>query len=160
MADFPLRRAILWIRKVLEINVKTDVPESVSNEVVPKIDLFGWDRYSELEFETITSGIGASQVNFPLVPEGVNHLYVFGSARVNIAGPTNLWVGIFNAAGGTGITPSRSVINGERVSIQRPVLAPPGFALQGRSDAAVVGGNIVLEAFRIVLPPGEYVNAT
>ncbi len=157
-----INRALSWLKKTLEITEKTTAPDSLMADVRSTIDVFGWERMAEAEFETATSGVGGSNVQFTSVPTGVVHLYLHASVRIDVAGPFNVWVGIRGPARGpigtVACSPVAAAIDAQKVSpLFRPVILPEGFQLEGRSEAAVALGSVILEAFRIVLPVGEYI---
>lgn len=162
MARDKVKRAFIWIRSALRIIDRTTLPGEILGEIRPTLDTFGWDRLAEATFETATGGVGASNVQFTTVPAGFVHLYLQASARITVAGPFNVWVGMRGPAvgpiGTVACAPLAAAILGQKAApIQRPVIVPEGFSLEARSEAAIVAGSVILEAFRIVLPVGEYI---
>ena len=157
-----INRPFSWLKKVLEITEKTTAPDSLLANVQSTMDVFGWERCPEATFETGTSGVGASNVQFVVVPPGFIHLYIQASVRITVAGPFNVWVGLRGPAAGpvgtVAVSPVAAAILAQKVApLFRPVIVSEGFQLEARSEAAIVAGTLILEAFRIVLPAGEYI---
>jgi len=161
-----IKRAILWIRKTLEITEKTTLPGTVSGEIQPVIDAFGWDRYSE-SVNTSTSVTNVSVVNSPVVPEGF--LRVVFEASVNTGNDVlafTLWMELVHS------TPSALRIGlirpfllpagnaNVRIGLERPLILGPGDNLSGLSNPATGAGLLLTLRQRSVdLPIGEYIPA-
>lgn len=159
MSADKIKRSFLWLRKTLRVIDKTTLPGQILGEVRPTLDTFGWERLAETEFETATSAVGGSNVQFAAVPPDTVHLYLQASVRITVAGPFNVWVGVRQPSGGTvALTRLEAAILLQKVApLARPVIIPEGCQLEARSEAAIVAGTMILEAFRIVLPAGEYI---
>ncbi len=50
-----IKRAILWIRRNLEIKERTNVPEFVDNIVRPTMDVLGWERLLQTRSSAISN---------------------------------------------------------------------------------------------------------
>ncbi len=158
--EFPLRRAILWIRRVLEINVKTDVPESITNTVTPTLDLFGWELLKGLEREVVAAAGAVSAIALPIVPAGEAHFYMFADISHNdAANPHEINIQ-YRATGSqdVSITPTQDLAAGFLQSFTRPTLVLAGDRLLGVAQTAIPGGStFTMRGKFLRMQIGEYV---
>jgi len=139
-----------------------ELPHVVSDIIHPKLDALGWLRYSEVVFETAFT-TNSSLVNHALVPSGEAHLYLHANARATGGDPpagSSVTVVLVNGAQFAAVGPSRTdPLSGHIVAaLTKPVVVPTGFNLGLRASAAAgVGVSWTLEAWKIILPVGEYI---
>ncbi len=158
--EFPLRRAILWIRRVLEINVKTDVPESVTNTVTPSLDLFGWDLLRSFERNVVQAAGPTLAIALPLVPAGEAHWYMFCDISHNdAANPHDINIQ-YRATGSqdVSITSGESLASEVIQAFTRPTLVLAGDRLLGVSqDNIPAGSTFTMRGKFLRMQIGEYV---
>jgi len=165
MAD-KIKRAIIWLRKSLDITERTDVPGSINDEIRPILDAFGWDRLKEVENSTV-SGTATTSVNGPTVPDDVIRLVVMCSVNHtdrSVLVFHHLWVDLKPpGANSVGVSRPQSVPGSAaaeeiRVPVQRKFLMRPGENLRARASPATgVGITLEMRQLFVDLPIGEYV---
>ncbi len=158
-----INRALMWLRKTLEITEETDSPQILSELLRPTIDVFGWER---LRGPTVhdTSGAGApnTTVNGPVTPDDVLRLVLYASiVHTEAAVSRFLFIQKEMPA------PSTAIVGITSPKIQLPPLVnegadrwiylEPGSRLQGVTDVALIAGALVLDINFIDLPIGEYI---
>ncbi len=160
-----INRAFSWIKKVLEVTEPTTVPERVLAEVRPSLDVFGWERYEDIETETQTVA-DATAASAAAVPDGVNRLYLAAEVGTNdIVNQFTFWIEAFPLGGvQVAITPpvtppvqdaTSTIRNG---GLPRPFLLGPGGRLRGRVAPATAGGaTLTIRTLFIDIPFGEYI---
>ena len=159
-----INRGFMWIRKVLEITEETEVPQVVSEQVRPAIDLFGWDRYTPGHPDDINAQgtLAADSVLLAPVPAGIMRYVIFASCSHNdpVAGGLELSIQV-RVEGALDIGVSRPIqvlANPTRVGIERSILMAPGEVLLCRSNPAPAAGTRIFIRYRFVdLPFGEYI---
>jgi len=158
-----IKRAILWIRKTLEITERTNVPEAIENVIRPTLDVLGWQRLSE----TISVGFSAAapaavvQVT-TAVPEGIFRYIVKCSGHHSDAGVTHeVWLskrGEPKSVVDVGIPLDRqSIQDSEFSSMIGSTFLLAEEILFFRTRSALVAGNLSLELEVIDIPIGEYI---
>lgn len=160
-----IKRAILWIRKALEIkDPGTTQPGTVSGEILPTIDTFGWDRYAE-SINVNQSGVATALITSPVVPADV--LRIILEASVNTGDDVQafqLWLELVHS------TPTSLRIGLQapillpvgnanvRVGLVRPVVLGPGDAISANANPATGAGLLLtLRTRHVDLPIGEYI---
>ncbi len=165
-----INRGLQWIKKVLEVTEIATVPTQVLPEVRPTIDVFGWDRLSEVVQEQ-ANNTATQTVQGTVVPEGVVRLVVLASVNhreLLLATTRTLWIEIVHQAqGGLGqvrvglVRPLLVPGDGDPgidVPLQRWIVMNPGDRLVGKSAPATgVGIGLNLNQSFVEIPVGEYV---
>jgi len=164
MAD-KIKKAILWIRKTLEITERTDVPASIDSKIIPTLEILGWERYADMETETQSTS-DSSIISSLTVPEGTNRLYIAASVDTNdIVNQFTYWVEAWPLNGTqVGIIAPNTPPTQRGTSfirsggLPRPFLMGPGGRLRGRLSPATAGGaTISIRTVFIDIPIGEYI---
>ncbi len=161
-----INRALMWLRKVMEITESTESPRVLSEKLGPIIDVFGWDRLREAE---TVENVGAAATAFVVsgvTPQDVIRLCVTAQIESSDAAiAQDLWIAqrgvigigndvavgeIYSQAIGFATTPASS---------SRPVFLSPGERLVGHSTPAPgVGEQLTMRHRQIDLPFGEYIS--
>jgi len=164
-----IKRAIIWIRKTLDITEKTTQPGTISGEIRPMLDVFGWDR---LASSTAVQGLVAIDDNTtaaigPITPDGVVRYVLFASVQHDEAPGTflNCWVDLQSVNNFPIPVVPVQLIDGAVAGAQirhggggRPFIMRPGDRLRGRASPATgVGIDLVVRQFFVDLPEGEYI---
>ena len=158
-----INRALMWLRKTLEITEETEAPQILSETLRPTIDVFGWDRLPGVTVESrLLSNSNAVQSS--TVPADVLRLVLEASVETNdTVQAFTYWVehidGDFAITTGL-MRPIAIPISAVsiRAGIERIVVLRPGDRIQGRcSPATGVGLNIRINTRWVELPIGEYV---
>lgn len=163
-----IRRAIIWIRKTLDITQKTTQPGTVSGEIRPILDVFGWDR---LKSSTEVVGASASTdasttANGPITPEGIMRYVFFAGVQHDelVGTDLNLWIDLLTVNSfPVPLLPSQLIVGaaaGQQIrhGTPRPFLMRPGDRLRGRASPATgVGIALTVRQLFIDLPEGEYI---
>ncbi len=160
-----IKRAFLWIRKMLEITERTDVPESIENVVRPALDMLGWERMPEV---TTVQNIGAAATAF--VVSGVspdNFVRVIVAAQVessDVLLAQDLWLaqrGVLGVANDVAVSQvySQAIgMAGTPAATDKLVFLSPGERLVGHSSPAPgVAQQLTMRHRQIDLPIGEYI---
>jgi len=161
VAEDKIKRSITWIRKALEITEKTTNPGTVAGEIIPNLDVLGWDRYSDSVSQDFFA-TNSNNVASAAVPEGVLRFITEASMLTdnNVLAFT-MWLELVHS--GLRIGLSRpfllpAVSSGVQLGLERPILLQPGDNLRANlNPASGVGSLIVLRTRSIDLPIGEYV---
>ena len=161
-----IKKAITWIRKSLEITEKTTQPGTISGEIIPLIDVLGWDRYQE---QTVLSNTvtASDSVTSPAVPADIMRLVTAASLETDDALVAyTLWLELTNSLSGQrcGIGPPITLPISAipiRVSLlNRRFLLSPGDTIVGRSTPAGGVGIVLRLRWTFVdFPLGEYVKS-
>jgi len=146
MADTKIKRAILWIRRSLEITERTNVPESIENVVRPKVDIFGWERLPSVQVAAASNPLSVA-VGSATVPAGTFRYVLNANVEHTDTGVTNtLWLtkALLNGVR-VGLPLDRTAtIVGETASMIGTTYLLPGDFLFGETDVAVVAGAMIL----------------
>lgn len=159
MPSDKFKRAITWIRKTLEITEKTTQPGTVSGEILPTIDSFGWEQAVALEHRAVSGGPGASATITPVVPAGEAHLYVACCGFHTDALATHVISLVYLSETNqfVQITPTKILDDEGIVAIQRPFLVPAGATLRVIASRSVGAGEITIKGqFHRFTIAGEY----
>jgi len=154
-----IKRAITWIRKSLEITEKTTQPGTISGEIVPTIELAGWDLNRVLEHRNFAGGPGATATITPVVPAGEAHLYVAlcGFHTDALANHNVSLVYLSELNEFVQITDSSLMDDEGIIAIDRPFLVPAGATLRVIADRAVGASEIHIKGqFYRFTTAGEY----
>jgi len=152
-----IKRAILWIRKSLEITERTDVPGSIDERIRPIIDVLGWDRYTELQ-QVDAGQANANLSALPVVPEGTMRLYVALSGETNdTTNSFTHWMEVGAVAVTAPVVlPARTIIV-KAGHLANPILVRPGLNVVARCSPATAGGFVLrARGLFVDLPVGEY----
>jgi len=153
-----INRAFSWIKKVLEVTEVTTVPDTVLPEVTPTLDMFGWERYTELQRHDAGQA-NANLSNLPVVPQGILRLYVALSGETNdTVNAFTHWMEVNAVAVTTPVTLPVSTVLIRAGHLANPILVREGLSVSARCSPTTAGG-IVLRAtgLFIDLPIGEYI---
>ncbi len=163
MSKTEVNRALLWIRKALQVTEKTTMPESIEDELRGVVDAFGWERLDQTTTRR-TIAVNASTVTSPAVPADVLRLITEASVQTNdTVQAFTMWMEHIDLDAGlaTGIMrPVAIPISAVtiRVGLHKMVVLRPGDQLSGRSSPAVgVALDLRLTERFVDLPIGEYV---
>jgi hypothetical protein len=164
-----INRALMWLRKTLQVTELTDAPQVLSELLRPTIDVFGWDRYSKKFSALVVGGVTIDRAISIPVPDGEVHLITAASVESDEAPAVaaTMWIEhrAINPAVGAGVVDSavgRPFLKAAglaiAVGLERPILLIPGESVIGRIDpapAATFRINVSLQG--IILDVGEYV---
>ncbi len=159
-----INRALMWLRKTLEITEETDSPRVLSEILGPTLDVFGWERLNETVSNVATSAVNQSTIAGPVVPADVLRLVL--EANVETAESTlafTMWIDHLDGDSNINVGVMRPIeIPISAISIRcamtRQVIMSPGDVLSGRSSPATgVGDTLVLRQRFVDLPIGEYI---
>lgn len=165
MAADKIKRSITWIRKSLEIIEKTTNPGTLNGEIIPTLDVLGWERLITLEQST-QAGAATSTIFGPITPPDILRYVVYSSVEhAELAGTSlTLWIEVqLVPTFPVGVLPPL-LIPGEaagqevRYGNSRPLILRPGDRLLARSSPATgIGVNLRLRQAFVDLPIGEYI---
>lgn len=156
-----INRPFSWLKKTLEITEKTTAPDSLKPDVQSIIDVFGWERLVQEQFELETAAAPATAVATDPVP-GDTLRIVYGASLVHTDTAVNhdAWLlkrrnpGPFD----TGIPTDRSMIQvGEHCSMQNMIFLIEGDFIIGEIFLAQTVGNLTLAVNFVDVPIGEYI---
>jgi len=161
MARSGINRALMWLRKTLEITEETQSPQILSETLRPTIDVFGWERLGgATEFDSSGAAAPAQLVNGPTTPDDVLRLYVHASVvHTDTAVEKFLWIEkqLPITTSLVGCTVPRNVPINVDVGSPNWIWVEAGARLRGRTDINLVVGALVLDLNFIDLPIGEYI---
>jgi len=159
-----INRALMWLRKTLEITEETDSPRVLSEVLGPTLDVFGWERLNETTNLTTVSAVNQNQVIAPAVPADVLRLVLEANVETtestlaftmwidHLDGDSNITVGVMRPIE----VPISAIII--RCAMQRQIIMSPGDQLVGRaSPASGVGDTLSIRQRFVDLPIGEYI---
>ena len=162
-----IKKAIVWIRKTLEITERTTNPGTILGEIRPAIDILGWDRYSEIQSNVVALA-NTDRVSSSIVPIDFMLFYLAISGETNDAvNAFTHWLEIFHAASGNTVAvtaPTTLPVSAATIirvgGLPKPVLAPPGDSMRARTAPATAGGvTLTIRSLFIDLPLGEYMKS-
>lgn len=155
-----INRALMWLRKTLEITEETESPQVLSETVRPVIDVFGWERLAEGQIlQTAAAATGEVLSGAPAA--GIIRLVLHCSVLLTGSG-----VGV------TAIMRKRNLTSGAHVGLpldresmeDDEVTSMIGHTFLVEGDAIVAayvnppaGGTSTLSLSVIDLPVGEYI---
>lgn len=157
-----IRRAIIWMRKALDITQKTTQPGTISGEIRPTLDVFGWDRYTQLQSVSF-SGTNVTTASMGAIGDDVMRLII--DAQVD---STQNAVALFlnfrvTHNGGQTVAVQEPFLvpvgsGGLDIGMLNPVLLGPGDNFTVSSQPATGVGELLVGRIRFVdLPIGEYI---
>ncbi len=154
-----INRALMWLRRTLEITEQTDSPQVLSEELRPVIDVFGWERAANPVHQIRSNPGATTAVALDAVPEGEAHYFL--SCAISHDDPVGSKDMTILFADRNGLVSQLTSTAGVAANffrvIERPILVGPGARLQGLSRNAIAGGsNFLIQCHFIVLPIGEY----
>ncbi len=155
-----INRSLMWLRKVFEVTEETESPQVVGELLRPVVDVFGWERLPEEQFEIATAAQPATAVASSGTPVDVLRLVLHASLRHTDTGVNHVaWVlkrrnpGPFNI----GLPNDRVDIDAtEHLSVIGHTFLVEGDFLIGEVIGAPVAGSLSLATNFIDLPIGEY----
>ncbi len=157
-----INRALMWLRRSLEVTEVTDSPQVLSELLRPTIDVFGWERLGEnVEFSTQFANAPATTVAGPVTPDGVLRLITLASVRHTDTGVTHqlfiekLMPVITNIVHVQ--TAQLELAVNIPLALDRWITVEAGARLRAVSPLALVAGAIAFNFNFIDLPIGEYV---
>ncbi len=139
-----------------------EVPHFVESTVGARFDALGWQRYSNLVFET-ANGLNANIISLLASPSNEHRFYPWVQVRAAGGAPAGVfWVALSDGTNPVAVSDAVSLVDGQASSPpKRGVLVPAGFLLQARSDQlSGVGTTIFIEAYSIALNTAEYLLTT
>ncbi len=159
-----INRALMWLRKSLEITEATDSPRVLSEVLDPIVDVFGWERLNEATALVTTSGANVNTITSPAVPDDVLRLILEASVETtestlafhmwmdHLDFRTNVNVGVMRPVA----VPISAIII--RNAMKGPLFLRSGDRLAGRCTPATgVGDSLTIRQRFVDLPIGEYV---
>jgi len=165
-----INRALMWLRKTLQITEVTDSPQILSEILRPTIDVFGWERWSPEsgvgnppEREIATGALATASVILAVVPQGVMRYYMFVSGSHNDPVAGGLDLALICRSGGVDLAVAPAVQGASPLLIRhgfagRPFLLAPGQQLVMRSVPAPAAGLVLtMRAQFVDIDFGEYV---
>ncbi len=156
-----INRGFMWLRKVLEITEKTDVPQVLSEVARPVVDMFGWERLPTSASEEFIGSDATDNVVSLQVPDGFVQLITAASVETTEAVSTALWLTKRpkEANQQIALVSPVAVLSDLQVALTRPIVLLPGERLIGRSPTGTpaVGENLTLRFSSVLLPIGEYI---
>jgi len=156
-----INRALMWLRKTLEITEETESPQVLSEKLRPIVDVFGWHRLEEEEFLTSTAAQPAVAVASATPAVGTLRLVLQASLEHSDTGVNHIaWLTKRRNPGplDCGLPTDRVDIDaGEFLSmVGHTYLINNDFVI-AEMIGAPVAGSMVLRLIAIDLPIGEYV---
>jgi len=159
-----IKRAILWIRRALEITDKTDVPETIVNIVNPTLDVFGWERLTTRQAVQTATGAPTTTVftaAFPITDPPVIRFIIQASiTHFEAAVTRKVWLNKRQPSPvvEVGIPIDRVEIEtNEKASMIGNTYIEQGEFLVGRTATALIASSFAIETEFIDLPIGEYI---
>jgi len=163
-----IRRAIIWIRKTLDITQKTTQPGSISGEIRPTLDVFGWERLSD---STAVQGLSASTdatttAQGVVTPDDIMRYVIFAGVQHDelVGTDLNLWIDLLTVNSfpvpilGSQLIVGAAAGQQIRHGTPAPFLMRPGDRLRGRASPATgLGIALTIRFLFIDLPVGEYI---
>jgi len=156
-----INRALMWLRKTLEITESTESPRVLGEVLQPGIDVFGWERrVDQAVTESTTGGAAADVVVLTAVPDGIMRyvLYCDVSHDDPVAGGLLLSQSV--RSGGVDIAlqvPTQVLARPVHVGLERSILLQPGELISARSNPAPAAATSMFMVYRFIdLPFGEY----
>jgi len=157
-----IKRAILWVRKSLEITERTDVPETIENIVRPTLDVLGWERLVESTIIQTAAGAPTTTVFTASFtdPETIRYIVKCSLTHFEAAVTRTVWLNkrqegpVFEV----GLPIDRvSIMTNEKSSMIGTTYIERGQALVGRTATALAAGSFAIETEFIDIPIGEYI---
>ncbi len=164
-----INRALMWLRKTLQITEETDSPQILSEVLRPTIDVFGWERWAPEgagdppQREIATGALATASVDLDVVPDGVMRYYMFVSGSHNDPVAGGLDLALICRGGGIDLAIAPAVQGASPLLIRhgfagRPFLLSPGQQLVMRSVPAPAAGLVLtMRAQFVDIAFGEYV---
>ncbi len=157
-----INRALMWLRKVLQITEETDSPRVLSEKLRPVIDVFGWERRNEVAVLSFTGAAAAASVVTSPTPADV--LRVITGASIESTDPALLvmWIAKRSEPGSVqfGLSEPFEAVENVQIALKRQVILKPTERLVGRSDPAPAVATALTIRFEFVdLPVGEYLKS-
>ncbi len=164
-----INRALMWLRKTLQITEETDAPQVLSELLRPTIDVFGWERWAPQgagnppEREVASGAAATASVVLAPVPAGIMRYYMFVSGSHNDSVVGGLDLALICRFGGIDLAIAPAVQGASPLLIRHgfagvPFLLSPGQQLVMRSVPAPAGAFILtMRAQFVDVEFGEYV---
>ncbi len=156
-----INRALMWVRKVLQVTEETDSPRVLSEELRPIVDVFGWERLPEEQFLTATAPDPAVIVASEATPPDILRVVLHSSLEHTDTGVTHTAWQIKRRNPGAldvGVPTDRITIAvGEFLSMIGRTYLIEGDFMIAEVAAAPAAGQLTFRQIVIDLPIGEYI---
>jgi len=162
-----INRAFSWLKKALQITEKTVAPDSLLFDVRPTMDLFGWERFTEIEGNN-ASATNTFQVDGSTVPVGVLRYVLGASVETDAAVVTEtIWLELVEETSAlVGLIqpflaiPRDGAGREVKAALMRPIVMKPGDFLRGKCNPVLAAGEaITIREIFVDIPVGEYIPA-
>lgn len=159
MSRSGINRALMWLRKTLEITEETESPQVLSEKLVPMIDVFGWSRLGDQVF-IATAAAATGEVLSASPPTGILRYVLHCSVLLTGSG-----VGVTpiirkrGASGASvGLPLDRESMEDDEVAsiIGHTFLTEDDFLVAAYVNPPA-GGTSTLTLLVVDLPVGEYI---
>jgi len=162
-----INTALDHIQKSLRANksAQYSLPSIVSDVIQPTIDAKGWMELELLDFESVSvAGPAAVNAISTPVPENEMHYVMMAEALHTDTGLAQDMGFAVARPGGNQVfyTDTKNVVANFRITIQRPVLLPPGGTIKVNALLPGVGITFALnlKIMFVRLELGEYLHAS
>ncbi len=154
-----INRALMWLRRTLEITEETESPQVLSEKLRPVIDVFGWERLPELQIlQTAAAATGEVLSGSPAT--GIVRLVLHCSVLLTGSG-----VGVtaiirkrIPSGANVGLPLDRESMEDDEVtSMIGHTFLVEGDAIVAAYVNPPAGGTSTLSVAVIDLPVGEYI---
>ncbi len=156
-----INRALMWLRKTLEITEETESPQVLSEKLQPVIDVFGWERLPEEQFNTATVAAPGIALASPATPTDILRVVYGASLEHTDTGVNHIaWLLKRRNPGAldVGLPTDRQDIDvGEFLSMIGRTFLVEGDFIVAEVIGAPAAGQLTLRLNFIDLPIGEYI---
>ncbi len=156
-----INRALMWVRKVLEVTEETDSPRVLSEKLRPIIDVFGWERLPEEQFQTATAPAVATIVASGATPPDILRVVLHSSVEHSDTGVEHdVWQIKRRNPGALDVglpTDRTQILVGEFNSMIGRTYLIEGDFMIAEVAVAQVAGQLTFRQIFIDLPIGEYI---
>ncbi len=158
-----IERAIRWMAKALTANRDAlPIPEGMTDQVNPVIDVFGSQRMGEVQVATVSGGSAQVEVFHTVVPDDRIRFYL--SMDFTSDDPANVRVRpgrIFSTDSGfpfAGMDNEVTATAGEFFAVRNFTVPPRGRAAC-QASAMAIGAQMIITVVWIETPLGEYLRS-
>jgi len=156
-----INRALMWVRKVLQVTEETDSPRVLSEKLQPIIDVFGWERLPEAVFVTSTAAAPTAIVASGATPADILRIVLHSSVEHTDTGVVHeAWQIKRRNPGAIDVglpTDRRQIVVGEFNSLIGRTYLIDGDFMIAEVSTAPVAGQLTFRQIQIDLPIGEYI---
>ncbi len=158
-----IERAIRWMAKVLVANRDAlPIPQGMTDQVNPTIDVFGSQRAGEIDVETVLGVTGQLEAFHTRVPEDAVRQYLSMEFQCNDPTSRRVRAGrIFTTAAGfpfAGMQDEVLAVADELFAVRNFTVPPLGRAAV-RANAIAIGARLTITVVWIETPLGEYLRS-